>query len=155
LVDVWYFDATDVHVGDAAQLQLIQSVRWEFIKDAYIKTSITYFDNNYADFDPITLSPNFYANPDDYLDDDGKPRDSWKMPYFYLLDLHAGYRIRLNKYNINFRVSILNLLDEMYITDARNNDTFIPLSTNNFDAQSASVHFGMGRRFDFSIKISF
>jgi outer membrane receptor protein involved in Fe transport len=48
----------------------------------------------------------------------------------------------------------LNLLDEIYISDAQNND---PYNANyqDFDAKSAGVFFGLGRRFNLSAKFSF
>jgi len=58
----------------------------------------------------------------------------------------------LNKLDIKF--SVLNLLDEIYISDAQNND---PYNANyqDFDAKSAGVFFGLGRRFNVSAKINF
>ena len=155
LVDVWFFDASGVHVGDAAQVQLMQSFRYEFIKNAYISSNVVYFTKNYADFDPISLSPNASQfDPDFYLDEDGNPRDSWKMPAYYLIDLHAGYSLYLKSYKLDFRFSILNLMDKIYIADARNNDSYKVMPFSDFDAKSATVHYGLGRRWNFSVKIS-
>ena len=59
-----------------------------------------------------------------------------------------------DKHKLNIRFSILNLLDEMYISDAQNND---PYNANyqDFDAKSAGVFFGLGRRMNLSAKFSF
>ena len=45
-------------------------------------------------------------------------------------------------------------MDELYISDAQNND---PYNANyqDFDAKSAGVFFGLGRRFNLSAKFSF
>ena len=40
--------------------------------------------------------------------------------------------------------SILNLFNEVYISDAQNNDTYNAISSD-FDAKSAGVFFGLGR----------
>ena len=72
-----------------------------------------------------------------------------------MFDLHCGYKIKLTSKNkLNLRFSILNLLDKMYISDAQNND---PYNANyqDFDAKSAGVFFGLGRRFNLSATINF
>ena len=75
------------------------------------------------------------------------------MPSYLLVDIHSGYKLILENMRIDIRFSILNALNAEYISDARNNDSY---STNsiNFDAQSAGVFFGMGRRFNISVKLS-
>ena len=137
------FDAEEVHVGDAAQTQFGLSIRYEPINNAYFKIRGIYFDDYYADFDPLTLT------------EGDKGRESWKIPSYKLLDLHCGYKFKLSdKHKLDFRVSILNLLNEKYISDAQNND---PYNANyqDFDAKSAGVFFGLGRRFNMSVKFSF
>ena len=60
----------------------------------------------------------------------------WKIPSYQLLDLHAGYKINLSAKNkLDLRLSILNLFDKVYISDAQNND---PYNSNyaDFDAKS-------------------
>jgi outer membrane receptor protein involved in Fe transport len=51
-------------------------------------------------------------------------------------------------------LSILNLFDEVYISDAQNNDSY-NASSSDFDAKSAGVFFGLGRRFNLSAQLSF
>ena len=50
------FDAKGVHVGDAAQFQFMESIRWEIIKYLYISGSLTLFDKNYSQMDPNSLN---------------------------------------------------------------------------------------------------
>ena len=138
-----YFDASGVHVGDAAQLQLGTSVRYQFHKNAYIKLKGMRFDNHYADFNPFDLQG------------ENVGRDSWKTPAYSLLDLHGGYRFRYAGINLDFKINILNVLNTTFISDALNNDTYISGNQFNFDAASASVFMGMGRRLTSSLKISF
>ena len=137
------FDAEGVHVGDAAQTQFGLSIRYEPSYNSYIKLRGTYFDNYYADFDPLSLNGT------------NAGRESWKIPAYQLIDLHCGYKFKLSDKNrLNIRFSVLNVLDEMYISDAQNND---PYNANyqDFDAKSAGVFFGLGRRMNLSAKFSF
>ena len=137
------FDAEGVHVGDAAQTQYGLSVRYEPTYNSYIKLRGTYFDNYYADFDPLSLNG------------ENAGRESWVLPSYMLIDLHAGYKFSLwNKSKLDLKLSILNLFDEIYISDAQNND---PYNANyqDFDAKSAGVFFGLGRRFTMSAKYIF
>jgi len=154
LLKTRYFDARGVHVGDAAQVQLMESIRWEIIKYLYVSGSFTVFAKNYSQFDPITLGP----DPDDpsykYLDENGNPRDSWMLPIYYLVDINAGYRFTFKHFKLDIRASVLNLLDRKYISDGQNNDSY-STSTRNFDAASAGVFFGNGRTFNASIALSY
>jgi outer membrane receptor protein involved in Fe transport len=152
LAKEFYFNARGVHVGDAAQFQTSADIRWEIIRRLYVTGVVTYFTKNYAEFDPLSLSPEINPN---YLDEDGNPRDSWKMPDYALVDLHGGYTFRFGKNTfLDIRGSVLNLLNTKYISDAQNNDSY-STSTMDFDAKSAGVYFGLGRRFNISARISF
>ena len=74
-----------------------------------------------------------------------------------MTDVHAGYLIkRKGEATINLRASVLNVFNKQYIADARNNDT-LGNATNsmNFDAASATVFFGLGRRWVVSMEIDF
>ena len=67
----------------------------------------------------------------------------------------SGYTLKLNKKSkINFRLSVLNALNEVYISDAQNNDSYNSEYAE-FDAKSAGVFFGMGRRINLSAKLTF
>jgi iron complex outermembrane recepter protein len=140
-MNVW-FDARNVHVGDAAQTQFGASLQYEPIDNLYFTGRITHFRRYYAEFDPITLTG---ANAQ---------RDSWKAPAYSIVDIHAGYRLRFKDQSLAFTASLLNALDAIYITDAQNNDSF-STSTADFNANSAGVFFGMGRRFNLSISYEF
>ena len=137
------FDADGVHVGDAAQTQFGFSVRYEPSYNSYIKLRSTYFANYYADFDPLSLNG---ANAG---------RESWEIPSYNLIDLHAGYKFKISqKTKMDIKLSILNLFDEIYISDAQNNDPY-NASYQDFDAKSAGVFFGLGRRINLSAKFTF
>jgi hypothetical protein len=141
------FDATGIHVGDAAQTQLGASLRYEPVKGLYFEGGGTFFDRYYADF-----------NPEECTDEAGNPVDSWRIPSYMLLDFHTGYRFKLDalkKLNFTVRLNVLNVLDKTYISDAKNNDTYIQNPYSSFDARSASVFMGAERQFTASLRIVF
>ncbi len=129
------FSAKEVHVGDAAQIQLAGSVRYEIIKNLYIKPRFTYFAKNYSNLDPTILVGT------------NKDRESWKMPNYGLLDLYAGYDFKFSKLKFSITAGAINLLDTLYISDAQNGTKF--------NATTATVYLGMGRRFNIGLKITF
>ncbi len=129
------FSAKNIHVGDAAQIQYGGSLRYEIIKNLYIKPRFTYFAKNYANFDPTKL-----VGAD-------KDRESWKMPNYGLLDIYAGYDFDYRKLKFGITAGVVNVLDTVYITDGQNGA--------NFDATTAVVFMGMGRRINLSCRVAF
>ncbi len=153
LLDSLTFDAKGVHVGDAAQIQFMESIRWEIIKYLYVSSSFTLFAKNYSQMDPSTLDPVRYPQN---FDENGSPRDSWQLPVYYLVDFNAGYRFMFKNFKLDVRGSVLNLLNRVYIADAKNNDSYsVSPNPNGFDAASAGVFFGVGRTFNLSLAISY
>jgi hypothetical protein len=139
------FDATGIHVGDAAQTQLGASLRWEPIHGWYIEGSTTYFDRYYSDF-----------NPEETTDELGNPVEPWIIPAYNLVDFNTGYRFKLNnldKFAFTIKLNVLNVLNEKYISDAKNNDGYIQRPYGTYDARSASVFMGAGTQFIASLKI--
>jgi len=142
--DTLRYDASGVHVGDAAQTQYGLSIRYEPTHNSYIKIRGTYFDDYYSDFDAATLSG------------ENSGRESWVIPSYQLIDLHCGYKFKLSDKNkLDIKLSVLNLFDAIYISDAQNNDGYNTNPSYDFDAKSASVFFGLGRRFSLSAKFNF
>ncbi len=128
------FDARGIHVGNAAQTQIGGSLRYEPLKRLYFEGSVTFFGRHFADFSPESTT-----------DQQGHPKDSWKVPNYTQTDLHAGYRFHvsaLDKLNFSLNLNVLNIFDEVYVSDADNNDTYIQRPFSDFDAKSASVFFG-------------
>jgi hypothetical protein len=130
------FDAKGVHVGDAAQTAMAASLRYEPIKNAYIKIQGQFFDRYYADFDPFSLQG---VNGG---------RDSWIIPSYSLINIFAGYRYK----QFSVGGAITNLLNTSFISDARNNANGI---YDQFNAQSAAVMFGQGLRYNINLAIQF
>ncbi|MEN9440345.1 MAG: hypothetical protein RLZ33_421 [Bacteroidota bacterium] len=145
------FDAKGVHVGDAAQTALAFAIRYEPMKHMFFKVQLQYFDRYYSQFDPFSLQG---ANAG---------REAWKIPSYYLINLFAGYKYDLKKFDLLFNGSITNLTDigsilktnrlnNNFIAEARDNDND-PYA--NSDAQSATVMYGGGFRFNISLGIQF
>lgn len=132
------FDAKGVHVGDAAQSVYAGSVRYGFLKTGYIKAKYTYFDRYYSNFDPFSLTGN------------NGGRESWRIPGYGLLSLHAGYRVKFENSNLHFKANIFNALNTWFISDARNNQ-----NGQSFDAQSAGVFVGQGLTFNLGLGFEF
>jgi hypothetical protein len=130
------FDAKGVHVGDAAQTAMAASLRYEPIKNAYVKVQGQLFDRYYANFDPFSLQG---ANGG---------RDSWAIPTYSLINVFAGYRYK----QFSVGGAITNLLNTSFISDATNNANGI---YDQFDARSATVMFGQGLRFNINLAIQF
>lgn len=152
LVDSITYSAKDVHLGDAAQTQIGGSLRYEPIEGLYIRARYTYFAKYYATFDPIILIPLY--NSSGTLVGDNRDRESWRLPSYGLLDLFFGYEYRDitmgtkdKQVRVAFNFAITNLLDTKYISDAQNGGTF--------DANTALVYMGLGRRWTAGIRFSF
>jgi hypothetical protein len=137
---VFEFDAKGVHVGDAAQTTFSASLRYEPIRGGYISVRYTYFDRYYSDFDPFSLS----------TASGNGGRESWQIPSYGLMSIHAGYRMKFKKSSLIFRANIFNALDTVFISDARNNQ-----NGGGFDASSAGVFMGQGLRFNCSVGYEF
>jgi hypothetical protein len=139
-LDTLRYNANGVHVGDAAQTQYGLSIRYEPTYNSYIKLRGTYF----SDFDAGTLSG------------ENSGRESWVIPSYQLVDLHCGYKLKLSDiHKLDIKLSILNLLNAVYISDAQNNAGYQALDLRDFDAKSATVFFGLGRRFSLSARFNF
>ncbi len=137
------FDPTGVHVGDQAQMQFGGLVRVEPIKGLYFKVNGTFFTKNYADFNPQNL------------EGEDARRESWKLPSYFLMNVHAGYNFKVKDLRMGIRANVLNALNSLYISDGTNNSRFVFGSHADFDAKSATVHFGQGIRFNTSFQIAF
>lgn len=133
------FSAKNVHLGNAAQLQISNGLRYNITKSTWIKPRYTYFGKNYSNFNATDLQG---VNKD---------RESWKMPNYGLVDLAAGYDFKLDKIRVTLNANITNLLNTFYISDAQNNGW----GPQTFNANAATIFVGPGRQFKFGAKIIF
>lgn len=135
-------DPRGVHVGDAAQFQVGGSLDFNPDKNSYLRLRFTHFGKNFSQFNPESVVG------------ENAGRESWQIPNYQLLDFFAGYKFKFDKMNLNFGLSVNNVLNTLYISDALNNETrsrFI--QTTNFDAASAGIFPGLPRRYSFSITL--
>lgn len=132
------YSANNVHLGNAAQMQFSNALKYKLNKGFWIKPRYTYFAKNYSEFRATDLVG---ANKD---------KESWRLPNYGLLDLAAGYEFKLDKIRINLNANVTNVLDTFYISDATNN-----VIAQNFDANSATVFIGPGRQFKFGMRLTF
>ena len=139
------YDAKGIHVSDAAQTQLGAMLRYEWKNGAYAKTRYTWFDRYFSDMNPFDLKG------------DNAGRESWRIPSYGSLEFHAGYGKEIRGVRYDIRGSVFNVLNSVFITDARNNDpnALYNNTANNFDASSAGVFFGQGRWFNVSLSATF
>ncbi|NDH69497.1 MAG: hypothetical protein EBY22_16705, partial [Gammaproteobacteria bacterium] len=145
------FDAKGVHVGDAAQTSFAIAARYEPIKSTYFKVQFQYFDRYYSDFNPF------------FLQGANGGREAWMIPSYYLLNLFAGHRLDLKKYDLVFTGNVTNFTDmgslfgssklrNNFIAEASDNGNS---PYNDSNAQSATVMFGGGFRFNLSVALQF
>lgn len=135
---LYEFDAKGVHVGDAAQSTYAGSVRWGFVKGAYLKLKYTYFDRYYSNFDPFSLTGVNGGT------------ESWKIPSYGLMSIHAGYTLKIKQTALHFRANVFNVLNSFYISDARTNQFGTDFSVN-----SVGVFVGQGTTFNVSLGFQF
>lgn len=152
LQDTTQYGAKGVHMGDAAQTQIGGALKWKPVEGLWFKARYTWFDRYYAQFDPIKLT-DIYDGGGNYV---GTRRntESWRMPSYGILDLYGGYEYRDIKVGPNndqivvgFNFGVFNLLDTTYISDAENGVAF--------DAGTALVFMGLGRRWNAGLTFTF
>lgn len=97
-----------------------------------------FFGRYYAYFNPDTRS-----NPDDVV-------QSWRIPDYYLFDVHVGYELLFVESffkKISIGLHLFNLLNRDYITDATDGSTH--------DQYTARVWYGRERWYNLSVTLDF
>jgi iron complex outermembrane recepter protein len=104
-----------VKVGDAAQRQISASVSYRPKRGTYFSVRSTWFWQHYADFSPGDVIT------------EGEPKDVWVTPGYNLINFNAGTSFDVSDNALlRVRLSVTNLLDELFIADARNNSQYAP-----------------------------
>ncbi|MYC72767.1 MAG: TonB-dependent receptor [Gemmatimonadetes bacterium] len=128
--------AKGLKVGDAAQKTMRLSGAVFPTRGLYASLGVRRFMDHYAKFDPANRT-----DPDDR-------EQSWKLPDYNLVDLHASYTLPGASFsNMKLRLHVFNLLDERYVSDADDGD--------GHDAASARVFLGLGRRWNISLSYDY
>ena len=135
-IDTFRVYAKGLKVGDAAQKTLSLSGAVFPTRGLYASLGVRRFMDHYAKFDPANRT-----DPDDRA-------QSWKLPDYNLVDLHASYTLPGTTFsNMKLRLHVFNLLDERYVSDADDG--------NGHDAASARVFLGLGRRWNISLSYDY
>jgi len=104
-----------VKVGDAAQRQISAAISYRPKRGTYFSLRSTWFWQHYSNFSPGDVIT------------EGEPRDVWVTPGYNLINLNAGTVFDVSDNALlRLRLSVTNLLDELYIADARNNSQYAP-----------------------------
>ncbi|MBM71313.1 MAG: hypothetical protein CL847_00820 [Crocinitomicaceae bacterium] len=102
-----------VKVGDAAQRQISLSCRYSPKRGTYFSIRNTFFWQHYAQFSPGDVIT------------EGEPKDVWITPAYSLLNFNAGTSFDIaDNVSLLLRLSVINALDALYISDATNNSQY-------------------------------
>ena len=143
------FDATGVHVGDAAQQQIAGVIRWEpsFIKGLYISFQYVRFSKHFADFEPTAL----VETPTESF----KRRESYQLPAYGYLNGSWGYQIPgIKKYRVSLYGNVSNITNNLYISDAQHRNVNNEPQTT-FNPRNLEVFVSPGARFTVGMRVGF
>ena len=130
--------AGGLKVGDSAQKSLALRAALFPARGLYASLGLRRFMDHYARFDPANRT------------DPGDRRQSWKLPDYNLVDLHASYRPPPDLFGtgrMRLRLHVFNLLDDLHISDADDGE--------DHDAASARVFLGLPRRWNISLSYEY
>ena len=114
----YFVGVKGLKIGDAPQTQLALAGTVFPVQGMSAQLVFKYYDEFYADWDPTSRIVTNSAGAD--------RGQSWKIPSYSLIDLHASYLLPFDLNGVTFKVSahVFNLLDEEYISDALDNSSF-------------------------------
>jgi hypothetical protein len=137
-------------VGNAPQRQLSYTLSVDPMDNMHFQVVGKSFFDHYSDFDPLsrTFDPNNPSSAD--------REQVWQAPNYTVLDAHVQYEIKdmFDGANVEFFLNLYNLLDEVYIQDATDHSPYNGYDYDH-DADDAEVFFGLPRRFNAGVSISF
>ncbi|GAB5517932.1 MAG: TonB-dependent receptor [Rhodothermales bacterium] len=144
-------------VGDQPQTQFSYAATVYPTDGLYAQVVGRTYSRHFAAFDPLSrTSPNYpwQLNSDGSYGDRGV--QSWRAPDYTVFDINLGYDLPLNSSPVDVRVTanIFNVLDETYIQDATDNSRFNAWDGDH-DADDAEVYFGLPRRFNVGITVTY
>ena len=141
------FDATNVHVGDAAQNQIAGLIRWEptYLKGAYVSLQYVYFGKQFADFEPIALQGSWAG------------KESYQLPNYWYMNLNGGYSFKLkNNAQVKIYAMVNNVTNNIYISDAQHRSVSAAGDPDLvFNPKNLEVFLSQGLRYTTGIRIAF
>lgn len=127
-----------VHVGNAAQTTIAFGADYQIFKDMRVGLDYNFYGRNFASFSV------------DQMTDFGKDysfAQPWKIPDYSTWDLNFNYKFQIAGLYTTFRANVDNLLDAVYIMDAKDGGTGL--------AKDAMVYYGFGRTWSVGLKVNF
>ncbi|MDA3952325.1 MAG: carboxypeptidase-like regulatory domain-containing protein [Bacteroidales bacterium] len=141
LLDTKSLYLKDVHVGDAAQTSFGLGLDYELLKGLKFGADYNFYDNIYAAFDVEDRDTELAENP-----------DSWKLPYYSVVDLNLRYNFKVSDLNATLFCNVDNLFDTEYISEAEGGfNVSDPMES----WKKTRVFYGWGRSWSVGLKIRF
>ncbi len=145
------FSAKGVHVGDAPQNSLTAQLNIKPRKGFYIRPVFSAFGKHFADFEPASLQGEY------------QDRESFQLPSYYFINLHAGQYLQLKKVlkgkaSLRIYGSIINLTNNLYITDGQHrlqNGFGSQSVANAFNPKNVEVFVSQLRTYTLGVKMEF
>ena len=125
----------DLKVGNSAQTSMAIGMDYEIFTDLKVGLDFTYYDNLYAEFDPLSR------------DEISDRAESWELPAYGLLDASLRYNFKISNLNATFYANINNLFDTEYFSEADDGS--------DHTWESGEVYYGWGRTWTMGLKIRF
>ncbi len=138
----------DLKIGDAPATQIALAGSVFPIQGLSLQGVFRYYDEFYADWDPVDRIVFDGAAPDRV--------QSWQVPSYNLVDFHGSYLLPFEVNGVTFKVfaHIFNALDEEYISDALDNSPYNGFDDDH-DADDAEVYLGIPRSFNVGVTINY
>jgi len=137
----------NLKVGDAPQTQFAGLITLKPIQGFRFQLESRYYTDFYANFDPTSR------------DDENDRQQVWKVPDYYLFDIHTSYTFKLGGYKVSVYGHIFNLLNALYISDATDNSRYNGFYGDNNEyshtVNSAEVFVGLPRTFNLGFRFEF
>ncbi|MCF6241484.1 MAG: TonB-dependent receptor [Bacteroidales bacterium] len=140
----YYVDG--LKIGDAPQTQVGAMLTVYPVKDFRLQLDYRHYKKFYADWDPFSRT-----DPNDRT-------QVWRTPAYSLVDFHFSYKfpIKSDKWGMTLSGHVFNLLDEMYVQDARDESRYNAVAgAPAHSAMRAEVYLGLPRTFNFGLKVTF
>jgi outer membrane receptor protein involved in Fe transport len=135
-------DLTGVKVGNSAQTTFALGANYRFGKGFRLSADYTHYARNYADYNIEMPSPgtayNYYT--------------PWMIPPAGVLDAGAGYTFRIGGLQATLSANVNNLLNQVYIADARD---LTPRVEDGHTWTDASVMYAFGRTYTIGVRVKF
>ena len=134
-------------VGDAPQSQIAGMLTLKPVKGLRVQLEGRYYTDYYSNFEPTSRT------------DENDRAQVWKVPDYYLFDLHMSYGFNIGNYKMTVYGHVFNLLNALYISDATDNSRYNGYygysGELSHTVNSAEVFVGLPRTFNFGFRFEF